>query len=457
MGGIISKTIKKKNNNNYNYNNHNNHNDLHLANVHDQPTRSKYSNMEEKYPAGKMSIYFGSQTGTAMGFAKTLSGSFRKNGFDVRVIGLGDFNPDQLFSSRIAIFLVATYGEGNPTDNALNFYEWLCNKKGEIPQNYLSNVSFAVFGLGNSTYAHYNQMGKDCNEKLELIGGKRIFAFACGDDSCSLEDDFEKWKSGIVPFLTKKYLPVNENVSINQCQQYCKAHLTFQIVNTDLSKSRSFKFTEINTTTKYFFNSSILTLKTIHNLRNENDIGKTFHIEFDTTLSNLKYNPADNLAIVPENDINIVETFATCCGGYNLSQNISLISTPSDPDVEIQHPEEVFRHSFPNPCTIRTIFTKYLDICGIPRKSTLERFSAYVRDPNQLQWLQNLISKDNKEQFTEYIEKEGRSFATLLKNELSSCIIPLEDLLHLIPFIQPRYYTISSSSSVYPNTIHLTG
>jgi NADPH-ferrihemoprotein reductase len=44
----------------------------------------------------------------------------------------------------------------------------------------------------------------------------------------------------------------------------------------------------------------------------------------------------------------------------------------------------------------------------------------------------------------------------LLCNELRSCKLPLSDLLHIAPYIQPRYYTISSSSSVYPNTVHIT-
>jgi NADPH-ferrihemoprotein reductase len=46
---------------------------------------------------------------------------------------------------------MATYGEGEPTDNAKEFYEWL-----ESTEMDLSNVKFAVFGLGNKTYEHYN-------------------------------------------------------------------------------------------------------------------------------------------------------------------------------------------------------------------------------------------------------------------------------------------------------------
>jgi hypothetical protein len=73
-----------------------------------------YSNMEEKYPAGKMCIYFGSQTGTAEGFARIVLSEGQKHGFDAKVHDLEDFEPEQLQSSRLAVFLVATYGEGDP-------------------------------------------------------------------------------------------------------------------------------------------------------------------------------------------------------------------------------------------------------------------------------------------------------------------------------------------------------
>lgn len=60
-------------------------------------------------------------------------------------------------SSRLAIFIVATYGEGDPTDNAAKFVKWVVNENGEIPNNFFDNVNYTVFGLGNKQYEHYNK------------------------------------------------------------------------------------------------------------------------------------------------------------------------------------------------------------------------------------------------------------------------------------------------------------
>jgi len=41
---------------------------------------------------------------------------------------------------------------------------------------------FQVFGLGNKTYEHYNEIGKLFDQKLEEYGGARVFELGLGDD-----------------------------------------------------------------------------------------------------------------------------------------------------------------------------------------------------------------------------------------------------------------------------------
>jgi hypothetical protein len=46
-------------------------------------------------------------------------------GFKVTVADLEDFSPDEFNDSlRVAIMVMATYGEGEPTDNASAFIKW---------------------------------------------------------------------------------------------------------------------------------------------------------------------------------------------------------------------------------------------------------------------------------------------------------------------------------------------
>ena len=44
--------------------------------------------------------------------------------------------------------MLATYGEGDPTDNAAEFYKWLHEQEGEC----LKGMNFAVMGCGNRQF-----------------------------------------------------------------------------------------------------------------------------------------------------------------------------------------------------------------------------------------------------------------------------------------------------------------
>lgn len=52
--------------------------------------------------------------------------------------------------NAITIFVVATYGEGDPTDNAQEFYEWLQNDRDDLDcLNYTVRISNNII-IGNT-------------------------------------------------------------------------------------------------------------------------------------------------------------------------------------------------------------------------------------------------------------------------------------------------------------------
>ena len=68
---------------------------------------------EEPIVLGALNIYYGTATGTAMGFARTLANEGNQKGFKARAIDLEDLDPASLaINSSVAIFVMATAGEG---------------------------------------------------------------------------------------------------------------------------------------------------------------------------------------------------------------------------------------------------------------------------------------------------------------------------------------------------------
>lgn len=77
----------------------------------------------------RCTILFGTQTGTAERFAKSLRSQLESKygshtAFEVLDIENYD-GPGRLLGEKLVFFLMATYGDGEPTDSATEFYNWL--------------------------------------------------------------------------------------------------------------------------------------------------------------------------------------------------------------------------------------------------------------------------------------------------------------------------------------------
>ena len=90
---------------------------------------------------------------------------------------------------------MATYGEGDPTDNAQDFHEWLKSTdadlqglrfavrvKNRLYSDFHIFLLLQVFGLGNKTYEHYNSMARFFDKRMEELGAERVFERGEGDD-----------------------------------------------------------------------------------------------------------------------------------------------------------------------------------------------------------------------------------------------------------------------------------
>uniref|UniRef100_A0AAX7UKS4 S-adenosyl-L-methionine-dependent tRNA 4-demethylwyosine synthase TYW1 n=1 Tax=Astatotilapia calliptera TaxID=8154 RepID=A0AAX7UKS4_ASTCA len=195
-----------------------------------------YSNLlllkkNDKVHVSGVKIFYGSQTGTAKGFANELSEEVKSLGLPAEVIDMKDYDPDdqladECISKSVCVFLVATYTDGQPTENAEWFCKWLEEASTDFRygKTYLKGLRYAVFGLGNSVYVgHYNTVCKNVDKWLWMLSGRRIMTRGEGDCNVvkslngSIQADFLTWK---VKFLNRlKTLAKGEKKS---CSGKCK-------------------------------------------------------------------------------------------------------------------------------------------------------------------------------------------------------------------------------------------
>mmetsp|Transcript_11273 Transcript_11273/g.27568 ORF Transcript_11273/g.27568 Transcript_11273/m.27568 type:complete len:1022 (+) Transcript_11273:74-3139(+) len=89
------------------------------------------------------------------------------------------------------VFLVSTYGEGDPAQSAEDFFDKLksANDEAEL-RGYFTGLNCAVVGFGNSTYTFFNGAAKTLVGRLSELGSRMMCKESLLDDATDLD---EQW------------------------------------------------------------------------------------------------------------------------------------------------------------------------------------------------------------------------------------------------------------------------
>lgn len=112
--------------------------------------------------------------------------------------------------------------------------------------------------------------------------------------------------------------------------------------------------------------------------------------------------------------------------------------------------ESTKKHPFPCPCSYRTALTHYLDITSNPRTHVLKELAEYATDPADKEKLKLMASTtvEGKAAYQQWIVQENRNIVHILE-DIPSLKPPLDHLCEILPRLQCRYYSISSSAKVF--------
>lgn len=391
-------------------------------------------------------VFYGSQTGTAEEFA----GRLAKEGIRYRLKGMvadpEECDMEELLhlkdiSNSLAVFCLATYGEGDPTDNAMEFYEWITNGDAD-----LTGLNYAVFGLGNKTYEHYNKVAIYVDKRLEELGANRVFELGLGDDDANIEDDFITWKDRFWPTVCD-YFDIeggSEEVLIRQYRLLEQPDVQSDRIYTgEIARLHSMQNQRPPFDAKNPFLAPIIVNRELH----KGGGRSCMHIELDIEGSKMRYDAGDHVAMYPVNDKILVEKLGHLCNS-DLDTVFSLINTDTDSSK---------KHPFPCPTTYRTALTHYLEITAIPRTHILKELAEYCTVESDKDMLRNMASltPEGKEKYQTWIQDACRNIVHILE-DIKSCKPPIDHLCELLPRLQPRYYSISSSSKLHPLHVHVT-
>mmetsp|Transcript_29347 Transcript_29347/g.75668 ORF Transcript_29347/g.75668 Transcript_29347/m.75668 type:complete len:502 (+) Transcript_29347:629-2134(+) len=299
-------------------------------------------------------------------------------------------------------------------------------------------MSYSVFGLGNRQYEHFNAMGKLVDEKLQEFGGKRITPVGLGDDDGTLEDDFESWKDRL-------WTPLRLSCGLTAKQEAVKAAKTeskFKIVE---HEGAEVKVVPENPESMEGHKLHYATVTAVRELHGEASGRSCMHIELDMDGYDIQYHTGDHLGIFAPNPAELVEKAGRLMK-FDLDGVFSL---------ELRDGTAAKKPHFPQPVTFRRALTSFVDLTMPVRKSLLKTLSEFATNQDEAKKLATYGSKEGKAAFEKDIAAAEKTILDIL-SDFPSIDLPKDLFFELCPRLPARFYSISSSSSLYASTIHIT-
>lgn len=158
-----------------------------------------------------MKVLYGSYSGTAEKYAKSL---LSQNKHELTVHNLQDYDPEDLANEEFCVFIISTYQDGNAPPSAQFFVDWIKEATVDfrVDHGFLSKLSFAVFGLGDSYYAdNYNKAAKSLSADLVKLGAKKVYS-GVGDSSNDSQNSFKSFCLQLDQILSLKAPVIEDSV-----------------------------------------------------------------------------------------------------------------------------------------------------------------------------------------------------------------------------------------------------
>jgi NADPH-ferrihemoprotein reductase len=359
------------------------------------------------------------------------------------VPGRNSLCPD---GESLAIFVLATYGNGEPSDDAVEFHNWLLGlpvvEGGHSPPHPAAGKRFAVFGCGNSEYEIFNGFSKSVDDKLVTLGAQRVEAIGLGDSSKDIEDDFEEW----MKVLLAKHVPegaAGKGNGTTESQAFerlpCKWNVVWNPKEDQVAKKRASltrRNTKISELERTAAEAEVIGVRKIADRKNPP--GTTVEVTLDISDTDLSYHAADTLCVFASNSPKDVEEFG------------ALLNDPLDAPLAVVPVSQGTVEDLPFKCptTLREVLTHVVDLRGKPKKALVREMAAFATSAAEREELEFITSSAGKDSWSSQIDTNDISLLELFRHYPSLVgSVPLPNFLELVPQMRlaPRYYTIATS------------
>ncbi|AGE85138.1 NADPH-dependent assimilatory sulfite reductase flavoprotein subunit [Cronobacter sakazakii] len=347
-------------------------------------------------PASVITLISASQTGNARRVAEALRDDLLAAQLNVNLVNAGDYKFKQIAQEKLLIVVASTQGEGDPPEEAVALHKFLLSKK--APK--LDGTAFAVFGLGDTSYEHFCQAGKDFDTRLAELGAERLLDRV--DADVEYQAAAQAWRQRVVDVL-KARVPKEA-----PSQAAITASGAVNLVDS----------------TPYTKESPLTaTLSVNQKITGRHSQKDVRHIEIDLGDAGLRYQPGDALGVWYQNDPALVQEL------------LELLWLKGD------EPVTVGEKTLPLSEALQWHFELTVNTAAIVENyATLTRSEALLPLVGDKAKLQDYAAR------TPIVDMVRFAPAQLEADQLLGLLRPLT----------PRLYSIASSQAEVENEVHIT-
>ncbi|CAH3893206.1 unnamed protein product [Pieris brassicae] len=314
----------------------------------------------------------------------------------------------------------------------------------------LSNVCYAVFALGSSVYPKFCFFGKTVDRVLEDLGGERLLDINCGDEMYGQEQQFKTWSSNIFHIACETFC-LEENDTVKNAQ---KSFGAIPITKDTVRFSNVDKGVPIISALEQSYKKTLISCRVQENkpLGDYSSDRATIFVDMKVDVE-LKYEPGDHIGIMACNREEIVNTILLRLkesDAFEKPLQLQVMKETLTPMGAIKTWE---KHERLPAVSVRDLFTRFLDITTPPSTKVLKYLASVCSDKSDAECLTELIEDSNK--YDDWRYHFYPNLAEVLQ-QIPSCRPQASLIAALLPPLQPRFYSISSSPLAHPNRIHVT-
>ncbi|MEM7219032.1 MAG: cytochrome P450 [Pseudomonadota bacterium] len=365
-------------------------------------------------------ILYGSNLGATENLARELAHAGDINGFATTLAPLDDY-ADGLPREGAVIIATASYN-GTPPDNAARF---VASLDAAAPGS-AAGVTYAVFGCGNREWAStYQSVPRHIDERLHELGATRFTQRAEADAREGIDGTFHDWQDALWPELgTALDLQIDLSEAADTPPLYSVE--VAQSINANPVAMRA--------------GTSTVTVVANRELQSGDD-RSTRHIEFELP-EGMTYEPGDHLCVVGRNGESTIRRAMTRFG-FDDNSYIRV-------DVHGGR-----RSPFPSGSTfsVRRLAEVFGELQAVASTHDVETLLKHTQCPDTRRKLEAILA--DQKLFRDSVFLKRKSVLDLLE-EFPACELPFEIYMEMVPWMTPRYYSISSSPLATPGRCSIT-